>query len=223
MNVIKNVSKTERVISLLIGSYLLYKGLSGKNKNTKQALTGILLLGRSASGYCPLYHGLDQSGIKGMRKVVVKSQLVVSKSPEEVYKVWRKLDNLPHFMMHLESVETLDNKHSEWKLKIPRYPGKITWIAEITEDIANERLSWASLPDSTIENFGTVTFKSVGALGTEIGVEIAYQAPGGFLGTGIGKLLNPVFEGMIREDIKDFRRYVELGELPTPNDHSSIR
>lgn len=214
MQLKQNIGKTERLITLISGSYLLYKGLSGK-KSPTLAIAGGLLLLRGSTGYCPLYHELNIDHSGQVPDVIVKSYLTVNKPREEVYSFWRKLDNLPLFMKHLDSIEIVDEKHSDWKAKIPGGIGTVSWKAEITDDVINEQLSWSSLAGSTIENSGTVKFTDAGEFGTELHVEIAYRAPAGALGEGIGKLLNPIFEGMIREDIKNFRRYIETGELPT--------
>ncbi|WP_432326764.1 SRPBCC family protein [Mucilaginibacter sp. P25] len=44
----------------------------------------------------------------------------MNKPRQKVYEFWRKLDNLPLFMKHLESVEVIDSKYSHWVLKLPK-------------------------------------------------------------------------------------------------------
>lgn len=38
---------------------------------------------------------------------------------------------------------------------------------------------------------------------------ISYHPPAGELGSGIAKLLNPVFEKIIRQDVMNFKEYIE--------------
>jgi hypothetical protein len=59
-----NVSKTERILMIAAGSYLLYKALKKKdNKKYKEGIAGGTMLFRGISGYCPAYDALDKSGI----------------------------------------------------------------------------------------------------------------------------------------------------------------
>ena len=132
-----------------------------------------------------------------------------------MYHFWRQLENLPAFMKHLKSVVVTDEKSSTWEAQIPGKLGTIGWTSEIIADVPNEFLAWKSLPGAQIENTGTISFVDAGKFGTEVHIEIAYHAPGGTLGSGAAKLLNPLFEAMVKEDIKNFRRYIETREIPT--------
>lgn len=210
----RNVGTIERMLSIALGSYLLYSATKGKYKAIK-AIGGTALLFRGATANCPTYDLLNISTASSPAPVDIKSVLTVNKSKDEVYQFWRKLDNLPSFMKHLESVTVIDEKLSEWKARIPGGLGTISWKSEITRDIPGEAIEWKSIENSTIENSGSVTFKDAGKYGTEVRIEILYQAPAGYIGKGIGELLSPLTESMIREDIKNFRRMIETGELPT--------
>lgn len=209
MRMHKNISRTERMIVLLSGAILLYRGLFGKQYKTNAILAGGALLARGVSGYCPVYDTLHLNHARPVDEVRVRTQLALNKTPAEVYTRWRMLEQIPQFMTHVESVEVLDAKHSEWKIKMPGGLPSLTYIAEITKDDPNEQLSWSSLPGSSIENAGTVKFKPMGEWGTEIQVEITYRAPAGFIGASVGKLLNPFFARMIEEDIQSFRTEME--------------
>ena len=121
-------------------------------------------------------------------------------------------------MRHLKKVQVLDETTSEWTASIPRLPGKlgtVSWKSEIVKDDPGALLSWKSLPGSAIENAGKVSFNDAGKFGTEVHVVISYHAPLGLVGEKAGKLLNPLFEKMVREDIRNFKRFIETGEIPT--------
>ncbi len=74
----RNLDRSERIISLISGSYLLYKGLTGK-RNAVLTVSGGLLLLRGATGYCPLYNSFDINSLKDASEVVVKFYLTVNK------------------------------------------------------------------------------------------------------------------------------------------------
>jgi len=209
----QNVNETERIVSIAAGSFLLFQTLSGR-KNPVQALAAGYLLFRGTTGYCPLYSALQVNKPR-TGNIEVKSYITVNKPREEVYAFWRKLENLPLFMKHLERVTLLDERHAEWKAKIPGHLGTITWKSEIVTDTINEAIAWRSLPGSQINNSGIVQFLDAGKFGTEVHVELTYHAPAGVIGASIGKLLNPTLEALIHEDIKDFRKHLETGEIPT--------
>src|SRR5690606_38786331 len=55
---------------------------------------------------------IEQNGLH------VKRAITVNASPEEAYRYWRDLENLPRFMAHLETVE-VRNGHSFWRARGP--------------------------------------------------------------------------------------------------------
>jgi uncharacterized membrane protein len=211
-----NVALPERIASVLGGAYLLYKAITEKKGDTAQTLAGTYLLLRGVTGFCAAYRviGKTEPDFR-TRNINVKTALTIHRPRHQVYAFWRRLENLPSFMKHLESVKILDEKVSEWSASIPGYPGTITWKSEIVKDDPGATLSWRSLPHSTIENSGKVTFQDAGKSGTEIHVVISYHAPLGILGEKSIRLLNPLFEKMLKEDITNFKSHIESSEIPT--------
>lgn len=204
-----NVSTAERIIMVAAGSYLLYRALKKNDKSKAvEGITAGTMLFRGVTGYCPAYDAIGRtSALKG-GNVTITTSLSVDKPVSEVYQAWRQLENLPLFMTHLHSVMVIDQYTSEWKARIPGGLGTISWKAEILMDEPNELISWHSLPGSTIDNSGKVKFVSNGS-STEIEATISYHAPLGAAGEAAAKLLNPVFENMVRNDIANFKEYIE--------------
>ena len=61
-----------------------------------------------------------------------------------------------------------------------------------------------------INNAGKVVFHdALGGQGTELEVVISYHPPAGEIGAGLAKVLTPVFEKMIRQDVMNFKDYIE--------------
>ena len=113
-------------------------------------------------------------------------------------------------MKHLAAVTEIDSKHSHWEAVIPGNIGKIKWNAEIVKEEQGQMIGWQSIPNSMINNAGKVTFhEALGGQGTELEVVISYHPPAGELGAGLAKVLTPVFEKMIRQDILNFKDYIE--------------
>ncbi|MFY0483884.1 YgaP-like transmembrane domain [Flavobacterium sp. PLA-1-15] len=207
-----NVSTIERILMVAAGGYLLYSGLSGKNKNITQSIAGTTMLARGITGYCPVYDAVGKGGRMKSTNVNIRTSVSINKPVAEVYTFWRNLENLPMFMQHLESVVEKDKVTSHWTASGPGGIGKISWDAHILMDEKNKMLSWHSLPDSTVDNAGKVLFKDNGAGGTELDVTISYHAPLGVAGEAAAKLLNPFFERMVKSDIQSLKTFLEIGE-----------
>ncbi|HEU4496801.1 MAG TPA: SRPBCC family protein [Flavobacterium sp.] len=205
-----NVPPIERAISALSGSLMLYNSLSKKPKNLPRALFSAYMIFRGATGHCPVYKiaGKKLEPAK-VSNVNIRVTLTIEKPVSYVYQFWRKLDNLPLFMKHLESVEIIDDKTSEWKAPIPGNLGSLKWKAAIVKDIENREISWHSLSDSMIHNAGKIDFHENGSFGTKMDVVVSYRAPLGKAGETVAKILNPIFADMVEQDIARFKEYIE--------------
>lgn len=213
-----NVGKLERVASILAGSALLIKGLKNEEKKSgiAMAIAGVILFFRGATGHSTVYSVAGKRKLPDtVKNINIMTKLTVNRPRQEVYDFWRKLSNLPLFMEHLDRVEVLDNKRSHWSAKVPGHLGTIEWDAEIVKEIDGELLGWNSLPHASVNNAGKVEFRDADENGTEITVLITYRAPFGDVGEGIASMLNPVFKKMITKDVKNFKRYIEAGDIGT--------
>lgn len=214
----ENVNTTERLLSIAAGTFILYKGVkqlfSHPIIGLQEAAVGGVLLYRGATGFCPVYDkiGKDSTDLPALR---ITERFIVDRPREEVYSFWRNFENLPRFMKHLHSVTELDATQSAWSANIPNDLLKIKWTAEITREEQNRYIGWQSV-DGMIDNAGKVEFAdAINGLGTELNVEINYFPPAGNIGRGVAKLLNGLFENMVREDITNFKHYVEGQEYQT--------
>jgi len=142
----------------------------------------------------------------------VKASITVRRSPEEVYAFWHDFENLPRFMYHLESVQPIGDGRSHWKVKAPL--GSVEWDAEITEDRLNELIAWRSIEGSKLDNRGTVRFTPAPRnQGTEIRLELHYDAPGGALGAALAKVLGEEPRQQVKDDLRRFKQVMETGEV----------
>ncbi|RFM30986.1 SRPBCC family protein [Chitinophaga silvisoli] len=211
-----NVSNTERILSAVAAGYLLYSAATGNKARLVKAGSGAFLLYRALSGNCPLYSALGKARKPDpVKNINVRAVVTVNKPKDEVYTFWRNLENIPLFMKHIKSVTTMDDGRSHWEANIPGMSSLLSWDAEIVKEEEGTLLGWNSLPGSVIDNAGKVTFADAGENGTEVSIVITYRAPFGPAGESIARLLNPIFKNMVKEDLRNFRRYFETGEIPT--------
>ncbi|MBL7697575.1 MAG: DUF2892 domain-containing protein [Chitinophagaceae bacterium] len=213
--VVQNVSNFERGLSIGIGALLIYSAIKNFKRTPVRAIlrsgVGAGLVLRGAAGNCPVYSALNIDGTKNT-SVNVRTTFVVNRPRNEVYAAWRNLSTLPRFMKHLTSVTETSNTRSHWEAKIPEgNPVSISWDAEVVKDEPGSLLSWRSLPGSTIDNAGKIEFRdALGHKGTEVRVTIIYRPPAGNIGSGVARLINPVFRKVIKKDVLNFKQYIEF-------------
>lgn len=145
-------------------------------------------------------------------RIRIAQSIIVGLPQEEVYSFWRKFDNLPRFMNHLECVTETGNGRTHWKTRAPG-GSSVEWDAEITADEPNRRISWRSLPGSTVENSGTVAFeRATGDRGTLIRVEMEYQPPFGKIGSVVASLFRENPKQQMYDDLRAMKQVLEVGE-----------
>jgi uncharacterized membrane protein len=201
-----NVGVGERLLSTALGGWFLSSALHGR-RPLANGIAAAALLYRGFSGHCPGYSALGKK-LHG-QNVNIRTAITVNKPRHEVYAFWRKLENLPLFMKHLEGVTQTDPTHSEWTAKIPGLPTTITWKAEIIREREGSLLSWDSLPGADIENAGKIEFWDSGEQSTLVHATITYRAPLGKAGEELARIFNPAFEKMIKDDLENFARIME--------------
>jgi uncharacterized membrane protein len=137
----------------------------------------------------------------------------INTTAQEAYSFWRRFENLPLFMRHLESVETLDDNVSRWRATGP-LGQSYEWLARLERDEPNRQIAWKSVEGSEIENSGTVSFEErSGRRGVIVHVAISYDIPFGHAGEVVAKLLGKDPEGMVADDMRAFKQTLETGEI----------
>ena len=207
-----NVSSPERLISIIAGGFLLLDSIANKRMRKIKALTGGYLLYRGISGSCALYNLAGRESMIPTRNINLRTEMYIAKPRLEVYAMWRRLENLPLFMKHLETVKEVYDNISEWKASIPGKIAPVSWRSVIVRDNPGEMISWRSLPDSMIENSGKIEFKDTDdGLGTMVYTNISYRPPMGLMGNAIGEFFHPKLERILLEDVYSFKQYAETG------------
>jgi uncharacterized membrane protein len=191
-------------------------GMSSRNGNFARGLVAIMaLLGVTAIDYyCAdkLSSKTPATGTTREGRIRIVQSIIVGRGAEEVYRFWRNLENLPRFMKHLESVKETGHRQTHWKTKAPG-GSSVEWDAEITADEPNRRISWRSLPGSTVENSGTVSFeRATGDRGTLIRVEMEYRPPFGMIGSVAASLFRENPKQQIYDDLRIMKQFLEVGE-----------
>jgi len=198
----------------------------------RMSLPGLIMAGiggalihRGSTGQCAMYKTLGVTTAKDsmVRRVTsnplnanirVEQSVMVNKPVGEVYGYWRKLENLPRFMNHLESVTEVDKTRSMWKAKAPR--GRtVEWNADIVEEEINRKIAWKSVQGADVPNAGQVLFEEVAGGGTKVAALLTYSPPAGVFGAIIARLFGEEPNQTVKEDLRRFKQIMETGEAPT--------
>jgi uncharacterized membrane protein len=198
---------------------LLGSALTGRQAaRTRLATTTAVVAGITAvDALCGERLSREQGALQ------VRRAITIAKSPEELYRFWRNLENLPRFMAHLQSVRVIDHQRSHWIVKAPA-GATVEWDAEIVEDRPNELIRWRSLPGAAVENTGLVTFApATGKRGTVITVEFEYRPPAGVFGANMAKLFGQAPEKQVPVDLMRLRQILETGVIQSTEGQSAGR
>jgi uncharacterized membrane protein len=155
-----------------------------------------------------------RSGIKIERAITIR------KSPEELYRFWRDLENLPRFMSQHASVQRHSNLRSHWKIT-SLGGAAFEWDAEIINDVPNEMLAWRSLEGGDVDHAGSVHFAADGTGGTRVTVVMEYRPPAGRVGAEFARLFGQEPSQILEKDLARLKELCESGGLtasvnPTP-------
>ena len=216
-----SVADAKNLVALGAGALLLLVGASRRSAvGTSLAVSSAPLLYRGITGRWPhVLNGRDESAstrmaLSGDRGTHVRESVRLEVPVADVYRFWRRLDNLPQFMQHLNRVTETGDGKSHWVAAGPAGLA-VEWDAEIINEIENEVLAWRSLPGSDVVTAGAVNFDRVrGGRSTQVSVHLQYAPPAGKAGALFASLFGREPSQTIREDLRHFRQLLEAGEMP---------
>ena len=118
------------------------------------------------------------------------------------YNQWTQFEAFPHFLDNVKEVRQLDEAHVQWQVEVA---GKeLQWVAEIYEQIPDQRIAWTSVGGSP--NAGSVTFRPLSPTRTCMLVEIAYE-PQGIL-EDLGAMMG-FLSRRLETELEKFKAYLE--------------
>ncbi|OBG98061.1 hypothetical protein A5697_17345 [Mycobacterium sp. E3251] len=206
-----------RVAGDVLDMGLLLAGVAARapGRRRQGTISSVVLAGIGGLDLYTALRTVNRGGrhVNGARHRMLRAAVTVRRPPEEVYRFWRDLENLPSFMNHLQSVTPGADGQSHWVANAPAGQS-VQWDAQITEDDTNRRIAWQSLPGSVIENGGSVEFTPTATGdGTEVRVRIGYHIPGGLFGKAAASLFGESPEQQVNDDLRRFKQILETGQV----------
>jgi uncharacterized membrane protein len=220
-----NVSGTERLLSTLVGGGLAAYGLSRRSLGgLALACLGGGLIYRGVTGHCDMYEQLGintsvrhspMTGVRAQHGVKIEKSILIHRPPEDLYRFWRDVGNLPAVMNHLLLVDPHDDRRSHWVARGP-LDTTLEWDAEIISERENEMIAWRSLDGGDVDTAGSVHFRpSAGGAGTLLTLSLKYDPPGGRTVARLAHFLGQGLEEELDEDLRHFKQLMEAGEMAT--------
>jgi uncharacterized membrane protein len=193
------------------GSLLTLYGLTRRGLAKPVLSTaGLVLTARGVTN-------LDTRSIIGMGEngIRVNKAINIFAPVDEIYRFWRNFENFPLFMSHVREVSVRDEV-SSWKVAGPA--GTIfEFQSRITQDIPNDSIAWATLPDSQVRHAGFVRFDENRDGSTRVTVQMDYVPPAGAVGHAVAQLFGVDPRQAMNEDLMRLKSLLEEG-LAAPED-----
>jgi Predicted integral membrane protein len=159
--------------------------------------------------------------VPGNRGVKVVRSCTIRRPAAELYQFWRSLENLAQVIKHPVTITRISDTESHWAVSAPG-DKTVEWDAAIINDEPNELIAWRSKEGAEIANAGTVRFEPApGDEGTEVRVQLEYDAPGGKFSALLAKLSGEEPEQQVAEALRRFKALMEGGEIPTTEGQSA--
>ncbi len=223
-----NVGQAERAASVIIGSLMVWKGLSQLSRRRNKwagagtAFFGLGFLRRGITGFCYTYQALGVSTASKAKNVSIPYELgirvdeaiTINRPVEAVYRFWRNLENIAEFMEHVESVRPTGDNRSHWVAKGPGNR-RMEWDAEIINEV--EISSSDGVRSKAQMCRMRVRFvlprRRVAAV-RKCGSNCSTILPAN-LGAYVAKLFGEEPSVQIRNDLKRLKTRLEAGVVPT--------
>jgi uncharacterized membrane protein len=151
----------------------------------------------------------------------VHESIEVGAPVEDIFRYWSNFQNFSNFMSNVEEVRMTAQDTSHWRVKGPL--GKsVEFDAKTTELDPNRGIGWNTV-DGDVMTSGEVRFGEISPGRTQVEVTMNYaDPPGGAIGEVVANALsNP--ERILKEDLENFARIVERGELGGPQSQTPSR
>ena len=151
----------------------------------------------------------------------VNESIEVKASKEDVYLYWSNFENFPEFMDNIEEVRMTGEDTSHWKVKGP-LGVSVEFDAKTIEMDPDRGIEWETV-DGQVMTWGQVRFEEADDGRTRVGVMLDYAGPpGGQAGEAVASILSDP-QKSARQDLQNFQRIVERGEMGGPDAQTPSR
>jgi len=138
----------------------------------------------------------------------IEESIEVDVPVETAYNQWTQFEEFPQFMDGVEEVRQIDETHVHW---VAAFGGsRHEWDAEITEQLAGERVAWRNTDGK--ENAGVVTFHKLDDKRSRVMVQMDFVPEG--IKEKVGDKLG-ASDRRVQGDLKRFKELIEARDSET--------
>jgi uncharacterized membrane protein len=190
------------------------------------AVAAFAVLGAQRLGQPSRGRGRETEAAKGWsHDPEVERSIIIERSADELYRVWRDPATLPRIMGFLANIRPSGDGRSEWRADGPLGQSH-AWAMQITEERPGELIR-ASAGDGggALVTESEVRFRAApGGRGTIVTLRVRFDPPGGMLGDVAARF----FDGVVPKELASkalhyFKSLVLTGEIPTTDRQPAAR
>lgn len=146
------------------------------------------------------------------RTVRMESEVSVAAPPDQMFRLWRNVENLPALVSHVDSVERQGGRRSRWTVRGAGAP-PLAWDVEADDEVENERLGWHSIPGAPVDSAASISFVPADeGASTRVRVEVSYTAAHDESSLDVERALGPRRLQGLADDLARMKRRIEAGE-----------
>ena len=150
----------------------------------------------------------------GSEAIRVEAEADIECDREELFRVWRDLENIPAFMDKVLSVRVLSPTLSHWIVKGP-VGTAVNFDAEIINEVPGQLIAWQTIDRTSVVHAGSVHFSPLNDGRTRVRVVMRYDPPA----HGVGHAVAAMFGSNPQEDVERFlarfKEIMETGQVPS--------
>lgn len=214
-----NVSEAERWASAAFGGGLVSYGLRKRSwSGLFFVIAGGVMLLRGAMGKSLFYKvlGINSAtgeGLPGQDRTAnlirMDKSIVISRTPDEIYRHLREMESLPGLFGHLKSVEPLAGSRMRWVARMPA-GAELAWESELCEDRPGRKIAWRTVSGETaLRSEGAIVIDSLPGARTQMGVHLEYALPAGKTGRIFARLFGKHPDRLLDEELHRFKSRME--------------
>jgi uncharacterized membrane protein len=200
-----------------LGGALLLGGLRvGRAKGLLLAAGGASLLARGLAERrdLPGEGRLQRKLLARPRRVEVRRAITIGRSPEEVYRYFHRIEEVERTLDRVSELRRLAD--GGVRFIFPEALTELEWIAEVVEDVPNERIAFRGRPGSELDCEGSIELRPApGDRGTEVRLQLRCEPPGGKPVLALEPLLRWIGKYQLGHELARMKELIETGEIAT--------
>lgn len=206
-----------RTAAVLLGGVVVTEGVRRRSAvGLLTALAGAELIRQGVIGRGSVLRAMGVGREEAVPEVIELTRtLIVLRSPDELYALWRNPETLQKLLEPMIEVDTRDATETEWRLTGP-LGIRTAWRTRVVEDRPGELVAWMAQPGAWVPHAAAIRFRpTANQRGTEVVLSLRLVPPGILLGSLAEGRLRTVPGVLLQKVLRRFKSLAETGEIPT--------